>query len=596
MSQGASNFNISFYQERIKFLEIELKKYVNYSRWWVIIRLSYFCMMIVASYLLFPYSFLSGIGLLGGFIIFLYLVRKSIENKERLNFIKRLIRINQQEIDASTLDYSSFGAGEKFVDPQHPYSYDMDLFGKRSLFQLLNRTVTIHGEKALANRLLSGIISREESLQTIDELTEKMPWCQNYLAYGGMLEKEETDRSIKEILEHKYEAKSWMNWLQYVFPIFALSLSLIYYFDIINGFLFLLGAVGVLFPIQRLLKITNPIHQTMGRIEKRLKAMQHQLTIIEEESWSSNQMKAYHSIFFEENENAKKGLTELSKLAKEVLYRDNVLVAVVLNFFLAWDIRLLWRFSVWKNRYQEYIAEWEKILFELEALISGATFRYNFKSVTSIPVLTEDGMIDIQGLGHPIIPIQKLITNDFQLSSDVNFTIITGPNMAGKSTFLRSIGINLILAKSGFHVFAKKFCFPDLKLYSSMRSSDDLKEETSYFHAELLRLRFIVDAIERGEKVFIILDEILKGTNSKDKEEGSAKFLKKLNQLGAKGIIATHDLSLTQLAENYSQIVNNYFDTHIEGEEISFDYKMRPGVAQNMNASFLLRKMGLVEE
>ncbi len=166
--------------------------------------------------------------------------------------------------------------------------------------------------------------------------------------------------------------------------------------------------------------------------------------------------------------------------------------------------------------------------------------------------------------------------------------------MAGKSTFLRSVGVNLMLAKAGFPVMAKAFQFPDVLLYSSMRTSDDLNAETSYFHAELLRLRFITDAIEkRNESVFIVLDEILKGTNSKDKEEGSALFLKKLCDLGAKGIIATHDLKLTELSNSDQRLVNLYFDSTISGDEMNFDYKIRAGVAQNMNASFLLKRMGL---
>ena len=127
-----------------------------------------------------------------------------------------------------------------------------------------------------------------------------------------------------------------------------------------------------------------------------------------------------------------------------------------------------------------------------------------------------------------------------------------------------------------------------------MRTADDLSNESSYFHAELIRLRFIVDAIDRGESIFIILDEILKGTNSKDKEQGSAKFLEKLVVLNARGIIATHDLKLTELSTSNKALVNSYFDTTIEGEDITFDYKIREGVAKNMNASFLLRKMGLI--
>lgn len=187
-----------------------------------------------------------------------------------------------------------------------------------------------------------------------------------------------------------------------------------------------------------------------------------------------------------------------------------------------------------------------------------------------------------------------MVTNDFQLRSSEQFVIVTGPNMAGKSTFLRSVGVNLALAKAGFSVVAKNFKFPKLKLYSSMRTADNLTEESSYFHAELIRLRFIVDAIDRGEKIFIVLDEILKGTNSKDKEEGSARFLKKLIALKSKGIIATHDLSLTTLANDEPKLKNQYFDSIIEGDNISFSYTIHDGVVKNMNASFLLEQMKLV--
>jgi DNA mismatch repair ATPase MutS len=272
-----------------------------------------------------------------------------------------------------------------------------------------------------------------------------------------------------------------------------------------------------------------------------------------------------------------------------------VLVALLLNFFLAWDFYLLLKLEKWKNKYGDHLPAWESIVYEIEVLISAATFRYNHSAFTSYAELIEpnNSKIECIGLGHPLIESQKRVNNNYVMNEEEQFSIITGPNMAGKSTFLRSVAINLILAKAGFPVMAEKFIFPNLRLYSSMRTSDDLTDESSYFHAELIRLRFIADAIERGEKVFIILDEILKGTNSKDKEEGSAKFLSKLIQLNAKGIIATHDLKLTELAERNKSLKNIYFDTTISGDEISFDYTIRDGVAKNMNASFLLRKMGL---
>ena len=175
------------------------------------------------------------------------------------------------------------------------------------------------------------------------------------------------------------------------------------------------------------------------------------------------------------------------------------------------------------------------------------------------------------------------------------FIVLTGPNMAGKSTYLRSLGLAIICANAGLPILATSCKLPKVKLFTSMRTSDDLTVESSYFHAELMRLRFIVDEIEKGEKVFIILDEILKGTNSKDKEIGSALFLQKLKRLKTKGIIATHDLSLCVLEDSDKAFKNMYFDSIIDGDKLSFDYKINKGICQNMNASFLLKQMKLVD-
>ncbi|PKR79949.1 DNA mismatch repair protein MutS [Brumimicrobium salinarum] len=549
------------------------------------------------AYFTYPYGGYSALGIVATVILFLIFVRKSAENTDQLNYVNALITINENEIKASQHDFSNFDDGKSYINAAHPFSYDMDIFGKGSFFQFFNRTVTKKGEEALVIKLLNGIENPEQSAEAIDELTTKKEWFQGYLAHGSNLEKEATEISLTELSTQVFTAKPWINVFRWVLPFLAFSITALYYFSLIAGLEFVFGAVLILIPVRQKLKATNALHKSLSKVGKRVQAMRNQLTNMEKETFTSDLLKNYATVLFHQEKNAKQGLSELSKLVKEAEFRDNVLVAVVLNFFLAWDLRLIWNFKKWQNNYASEVENWEEIVYQMEALISGANFRYNFKSHTGIPTLYNEtnGEIELTALGHPIIPLKKLVTNNFSLAASEQFAIVTGPNMAGKSTFLRSIGVNLMLARAGFHVMAKKFTFPNMKLYSSMRTSDDLKDETSYFHAELLRLRFIVDAIERKEKVFIILDEILKGTNSKDKEEGSAKFLQKLNQLEARGIIATHDLSLTQLANVYTSIVNKYFDTTIAGDEISFDYCIRNGVAQNMNASFLLRKMGLID-
>lgn len=591
------NYSTAFYTSRIEQLTVELKKFTQRSRLWVAIRLFTFIGICLLAYFTFPYNIYATSSIILSIVLFLFFIRKSLENKEQLNYVKHLVKINENEIKAGHHDYSSFYDGKEYNDPNHPFSYDMDLFAKGGFFQLFNRTVTKKGEILLANRLTNGIEFPKESTDAIDELTDKKEWCQGYLAHGSTLEKDDIEVDVASIVQKEFPVKKIFNALRFILPVIAVGISVAYYYEFINGLQFLLGAVIVFLPIRQALKTTNLLHKSLSKIGHRVTSMQNQLAIVEKESFSSELLSKYQKELFLKDKNGKKGLTELAKLVKEAEYRDNILVALFLNFFLAWDFRLLIKMQNWKNTYGEYVQNWEEIVYELEVLISGANFRFNFKEYTTVPELTSstEENIKLINIGHPTIPLKKLVRNSLSLSSEEQFAIITGPNMAGKSTFLRSIGINLMLARSGFHVMAEEFIFPNMKLYSSMRTNDDLNDETSYFHAELLRLRFIVDAIERGEKVFIILDEILKGTNSKDKEEGSAKFIQKLNQLEVKGIIATHDLSLTKLSDVYTSIINKYFDTKIEGDNISFDYCIHNGVAKNMNASFLLRKMGLID-
>jgi DNA mismatch repair ATPase MutS len=275
-------------------------------------------------------------------------------------------------------------------------------------------------------------------------------------------------------------------------------------------------------------------------------------------------------------------------------FRSNILVGVLLNIYLAWDFRMLNDWARWRDTFGNGLGGIEDQFAELEVWLSGAAYLNNHNDGIFAKVGLESSP-KIKDLRHPFIPFDRAVRNDFHLTETEQFHIITGPNMAGKSTYLRSVAWAIVCANAGFPVLASSCELPKFSLYTSMRTSDDLSGNSSYFHAELMRLRFIVDAILNGEKVFVILDEILKGTNSKDKEEGSAAFLEKLVRIGGVGIIATHDLSLCRLADRSSAYRNMYFDSTINWQELSFDYKIREGVCKNMNASFLLRKMELID-
>lgn len=586
-----------YHQKRLKLLAVERQKYLTRSRWWIAVRLLSFTAIPLTVFLGYPLGGYSALILIVEVVIFLVFVRKSAENKERLDFANHLIQINENELKALDNDYSSFGDGEKYIDHSHPFTYDMDVFGKDSFFKILNRTVTVRGENTLATRLCNGVSEHDDPLKAVEELSDHPDWYQEYLAHGMQQKDEVEGLSIASWSKRIVEKKSWMKVFSIILPVIAFTLTFLYTWDFIHGLYFGIGFILVMLPVRQLLKQTNELHQSLEKLGGGIQAMRQQMEHLNKIKFTSPLLRAYQADLFEKERNAKESIDQLSSLVKHAEYRNNILVAILLNFYLAWDIRLTMRAAKWKAENLHNIDTWEQMIFELEALISGANYRRIYRGTTTEPQLTalNNDNIEMQGLGHPIIPKDKRVENDFVLSSNQRFAIITGPNMAGKSTFLRSVGINIMMAQAGFHVMAEKFVFPKLRLYSSMRTTDDLSEETSYFHAELLRLRFIMDAIDRGENVFIILDEILKGTNSKDKEEGSRKFLQKLEEKGTKGLIATHDLSLTELAKEHGSLINKYFDTNIQGENISFDYRMRDGIAQNMNASFLLKKMRLTD-
>lgn len=595
-SQQSQNKRMEVYQSNMATYQLAIEQLKKRAQQWVLIRLFSFLLIPVTIYFLFDLGWIAALIVLVELIVFLFFVRKSAENKEQLLFNQKLLWINEKELKALQHEYSAFNDGKKYSDPKHAFSYDMDLFGKMGFFQYFNRTVSEEGEKLLVNKLLHGDANFSANHDAIEELTGHLKWSQEFRA-RGIQDSDESASSLSLLnwTKKNVNAPNWIKIMRPIMIIAAIGLTLAYNLDLINGTLFLLSAVIILAPISQLVKSTNATHKELTLIAPRLSAIAHQLEHVDEIDFQSEKLAYFKKQLFSKDQKGFEAVKELNKIIEQFEYRNNILVALLLNFYFAWDFTCLLRLKKWKASYGDLLPGWEAIVHEKEVLLCAANFRYNHKNTTTYAELNDAAETNMEciGVGHPLIPNEKRITNDYVMKVNEQFSIITGPNMAGKSTFLRSIAINLMLAKAGFPVMAKKFVFPNLSLYSSMRTSDDLTDESSYFHAELIRLRFIVDAIERGEKVFIILDEILKGTNSKDKEEGSAKFLSKLIQLKTHGIIATHDLKLTELADKNEALKNLYFDTTIEGDEISFDYTIREGVAQNMNASFLLRKMGL---
>jgi DNA mismatch repair ATPase MutS len=267
---------------------------------------------------------------------------------------------------------------------------------------------------------------------------------------------------------------------------------------------------------------------------------------------------------------------------------------LVVNTTVMFDLQCVYRLEKWKAENASSLEQWLNVVNEVEVLVSIGTFSYNNGKFV-FPTLNADRRLNGVELGHPMIQEEERIVNDIRLDSDQSIMIITGANMAGKSTFLRTLGVNVILSLTGAPVCAKEFDCPLVEIRSGMRTADSLKDHQSYFFAELNRLKSIVDELRTGKHLLVLLDEILKGTNSTDKQAGSIALVKQLIQYPSLVLIATHDLVLGELEKQYPQQIHNYcFEPSIVDDQLSFDYKLKRGIAEKMNATFLMKKMGII--
>lgn len=267
---------------------------------------------------------------------------------------------------------------------------------------------------------------------------------------------------------------------------------------------------------------------------------------------------------------------------------------LVLNTFLLWDLRQANSLNKWKDKYGKAVAKWFEILANIELVNCLATLTFNHPGWVSPAIADEHFTLSGEQIGHPLIDETKRVDNSFATNGTGKVSIITGSNMAGKSTFLRSVAVNLVLAQTGAPVCAKSFTFSLVKLYSSMRIADNLAENTSTFYAELKKLKTIIEKVKQHEKVFILLDEILRGTNSLDRHTGSEALIRQLIREQTVAVIATHDVELGRLENSYPDAISNYhFDVQVAGEELYFDYKLKRGICQSINASLLMKKIGI---
>lgn len=519
----------------------------------------------------------------------------------RKEWLETQARIIQEELQALSGDYSSFEDGKEYVNPEHPYSFDLDIFGRRSLFQSINRTCTFFGKARLAKWLQNHLhekTSIEKRQEMVREISEHTLFREQFRVAGLVHHGQSSDAEKIQAWSQspaQYLHAGWVKAFIWGVPVIN---SLLLITSLIGWTSF--SCLGLSFGIFLVLsfgiiKRATYIQETYGKQLKSLNGYARLIALAKAEDWKSAGMLELMERFNLNGQSPVQALQQLSKELDRLDLRNNQFLYVLLEGSIFFQLQEIVRIERWKVRYGQYISEWLETVGELDALCSLGTFAYNHPQYT-YPELTEKPFCFLATqMGHPLMPVSQCVKNDATIPSRPFFLIITGANMAGKSTYLRTIGVNYLLACVGAPVCCERLKLHPNQLITSLRTSDSLSDNESYFFAELKRLKRIIDLLNQGQQLFIILDEILKGTNSMDKQKGSFDLIRQFMQLKANGIIATHDLLLGSLIKQFPEEIRNYcFEADIKDNELTFSYKLREGVAQNMNACFLMKKMGII--
>lgn len=534
---------------------------------------------------------------------FLFLLKYHALHSANKDFLENLKLLNTNEASALKGDFSMFYEGNVFIEKDHDFTYDSDIFGPSSLYQYLCRTCTGYGSKVLAGWLSDPyyVVSELEERQVaIKELSEKDHWRKKFLATGmkNNLDRSHIEGLSRWLSEESTEKKSLYRkiiiWLLPVCNVLSLGLVIA---GLLNYIVFIFFFFLSLFIVGMDLRKTSAIHQDLSGRFSFLGSLGDLLELINNESFEAPLINSMKKGVLADEKSAVIALRELGGIIRAFDSRLNIIVGFVLNGLFLWDQHCKRRLEKWKKTYREQFPLWLDMVGQIDAYISLGNFRYNNRDYT-FPIISSDRKYIFRAVqsGHPLIKGEDRVCNDFTLDMKGRICIVTGANMAGKSTFLRSLAINFILAMTGAPVCAEELEFLPVKLFTSMRTTDSLSSNESYFYAELKRLRILKEKMQEGKNVFFFLDEILKGTNSEDKSLGSKIFIDKLIELGGSGLIATHDLSLGALEAKYpDRIINKCIEVEIDGEIIHFDYILRDGVASKKNAVLLMKQMGILD-
>jgi hypothetical protein len=563
-----------------------------------IYRLTAFAGGLVLFAVLLSFSVIAAVVSLSAALILLawMVIKYETTEKSRKRYLY-LAEINRLELQCLDGDFSGYRTGEEYAERDHPYSYDLDIFGKASLFQYLCRTTSRPASDVLAGYLKQSatkeeILLRQEAVAELQPLTD---WRQELITLGYLNAGSGNDpEPLMQWLESNdlFRKTAREKIITGCLSLLALAALIAVIAGQPAGILAPVFSVNFIFYFTRFKRISK-LQEQVSRSSDLLKAYSGIIKLIETRDFRSSLLQKLQSAFRDEI-SASYRIRKLSKLVGRLDWRLNMLMSAPLNLLFFTDIHFCLALERWKRRHASRIPLWFDSMAEFEVLASLGNMTFNNPEWV-FPKVTEDYFVfSAQKMGHPLIPAGRRISNGFTTEGAGKAIIVTGSNMSGKSTFLRTCGVNAVLAFAGAPVCASAFTVSLVRLHSSMRISDSLEENISSFYAELRRLREIISGAESDPKVFLLLDEILRGTNSDDRYTGSVALIKQLTGYGAVAMVATHDLRLAGMEQELQDAIENYhFDVKVNDEELFFDYRLTPGICSSFNASLLMKKMGI---
>lgn len=598
------------YQKRSDDLSAHIAVMKKKNRMYIMLELLTFCLAVTAAVIYCTADF-SRIALAAAAVMlgaYVLVRRADVSNSRRVEDMTRRRDVYADELRYMQGDFTRFGDGKAYVSPDHEFTFDIDVFGRDSLFNRINHTVTTGGSDMLASwlgSLLHGRAEVERRRQAIAELAGMEEWRTAFIAAGrggqtgsdGRPESTDTMAVLRAVnsvavtdIAPKAGSRTALVAAWAAIAVFIALIALAVAGAVPASVATVWGVVQMFAVIglnaKAIRDISRAVEKLHAHMHTYLKLMRH----ICGARFDSDELNGLQSGLGRDGDGALASFGRLSEILNSLDRRGNFIGLVLFNMFALNDFFLVRKFLDWQRMYMDSIADWVECVSRMDALVSMATFRYNEPGAVEAVVEDNDSVIyEATELYHPFLG-DKAVRNDFTIR-DGEYYIITGANMAGKSTFLRSVGINYVLAMNGMPVFAGRMRVSPFRLFTSMRTSDDLSRGISYFNAELLRLKQLLDECRRPGRTLIILDEILKGTNSLDKLNGSRLFLRAVAKLSVTGIIATHDLELSKMEDEQPQRFHNWCFEIGLADDITYTYKITPGVARNQNATFLLNRL-----